>query len=226
MPKIIDNLLSGKAPLTPSPADIEARIADAEAALDRANASHARAALENEGGLPGAAERLEAAVGNRQAAQQRLETLRSALRAAHEEEHRRNAARQAKLRKENLTRLTAALDRRDEAAVRLAEHIGAAVAAWRELVEWSDKAAIPVPGGVIPQGALLHAGELRRAVEREIYRQGARALDHAHDFPGGRAHDVEMIDQPDQLPALAEECKAASRWAISAVAEQPLEPAA
>ena len=226
MPRIINNLLSGKPPLTPSPADIEAKIGEAEANAEQARAEHAQAALEAEGGLPGSAERLAQAVAQRQAATDRLETLRSALSAAHIEDQRHRARMQAKLRKENLARLTAALERRDQVAVRLAEHIGAAVIAWRELVDWSDKAAIPVPGGVMPQGALLHVGELRRAVEREIYRQGARALDHGHDFPGGRAHDVALIDQPDQLPALVDECAAASRWAINTLAEQPLEPAA
>ena len=223
MPRIINNLLSGKPPLTPAPAELEAKIAAAEARLELARADHAQAALEAEGGLPGAAERLTRAAELRNAAFDRVEDLRGALTAAQAEVERQRARMQAKLRKENLARVAAALDRRDEAAGHLSEHVGAAVAAWRELVEWSDKAAIPVPGGVVPDGALLKVGELRRLVERELYRQGARALDHGHDFPGGRPYDVMMADQPDRLPALAEECKAASRWALKTLAEQPLE---
>jgi hypothetical protein len=192
VPKIIDNLLSGK-PLTPSPNDIESRIGDTEGKLREADAQHGHAALEAEAGLPGASERLTAIAERRKALNERLETLRSALVAAHEEAGRRRARLHAKMKKENLARLGAALDARDEAATRLSEHIKAAVAAWRDLVDLSDKATLP--GLELPLGSLVGVGELRRAVERELFRLGA-SMDHPKDFPGARSHDIELLDCP------------------------------
>lgn len=226
MPKLIDNILNGKPPLTPSPNEIEARIREAEASAAQLDAEHSRAALEAEGGASGASERLAASVERRQAHRARLETLRSALVAAREDEERRRARLQAKLHRENLSRVTAALDRRDEAAARLSQHIEAAVAAWHDLVDWSDKATIPLAGTGLPPGSMTGLGELRRAVERELYRLGAGSIDHTRDFPGGRAHDLELLDLPERLPSLAAAVKEASGYAVSHVGGEPAEASA
>lgn len=224
MPKIIDNLIHGKAPLTPSPAEIEAKIAETETRLGDTAAQHGQAALEAEAGIAGASERLTAIVERRQALKDRLETLRSALGAAHAEEERRRARLHAKMKKENVARLGAALDHRGEAAQRLSDSLKAAVSAWRDLVDSLDQAALP--GVELPLGSITTTGELRVAVEREIFRLGARSDDHHRDFPGGRAHDIMMLDQPERLPPLVDVLKDASRYALNTVSGEPNEAAA
>jgi hypothetical protein len=224
VPKIIDNLIHGKAPLTPSPADIEAKIADTEARLADTATQYGQAALEAEADLAGAAERLSAIVERRQAFKDRLDTLRSALVAAQAEEGRRRARLHAKMKKENVARLGVALDHRSEAAQRLSDHLKSAVAAWHDLVDTLDEAALP--GFELPLGSVTSTGELRRAVERELYRLGARCEDHGRDFPGGRAHDIAMLDCPEQLPALVDVLKDASQYALRTVIGEPEEVAA
>jgi hypothetical protein len=220
MPRLIDNIRNGRSPLTPSPAEIEARIGEAESKLADVEAEHSRAALEAEAGVVGAGERLSAVLERRAGLNARLETLRSALGAARADERAREARQRAKLFKDNLARITAALERRDAAAARLSEHIGHAVSAWRELVELSDKAALPLPGmSPLPMGCLTNLGELRRALEQDIYRQGAKSLAHATDFPGGKAHDIELLDAPERLPALPDVVKQGSAFALARVAE-------
>jgi hypothetical protein len=217
VPKIIDNIMSGKPPLTLSPADIQGRISEAEAKLNEADGEHSRAALAAEVGVAGAAARLAAVEETRRGLASRLETLRSALAAAQADERARQARSRAKLFKDNLAKITAAFGQRDEAAQRLSNHIAAATKAYRELLELSDKAALPLPGVSLPAGSLIGQGELRRAVERELYRLGARPLNHDQDFPGGRAYDVELLDAPDRLPALPEVVRDASRFALDTV---------
>jgi hypothetical protein len=224
VPKIIDNIIHGKAPLTPSPADIEAKIGETEARLHDTATQHGQAALEAEAGIAGAGERLAAIVERRQGLKDRLETLRSALVAAYAEEERRRARLHAKMKKENLARLGAALHHRDEAAQRLSDGLKLAVAAWRDLVASLDQAALP--GVELPLGSITTTGELRVAVERELFRLGARSEDHGRDFPGGRAHDVMMLDCPERLPPLVDVLKDASRYALNTVSGEPNEAAA
>jgi hypothetical protein len=217
MPKIIDNIRNGRPPLTPSPGDIEAKIADAEAQLSATDPDYSRAALEAEGGVPGAADRFAAVVERRKAIAGRLEMLRSALAAAQADERAHQARQRAKLFKDNLAKITAAFTKRDDAAQRLSDHIAGAAQAYRDLLELSDKAALPLPGVSIPAGSLIGTGELRRAVERELYRLGATALDHRRNFPGGKSHDIELLDAPERLPALVDVVKEASAFALATV---------
>jgi hypothetical protein len=220
----IDNI-RGAQRATLTPADIEGRITEAEADVTQLTTDHRRAALDAEANVPGAAERLISLLERLQAAQARVVNLRSALIAAQEEEELGRRRLQAKLRKDNLAKIAVAFGRRDEAADRLSQHIAAAVAAWHELLEASEKAALPVPGIDYPPGAMTGAGELRRAVERELFRLGAVALDHGRDFPGGQAYDVMVRDQPETIQPLPELLKDASRIVTAILRGEQLEAA-
>ncbi len=212
MPKLIDRVRSAAGALAPpiSPAEIERRIVAAEATLAQLTAEHQRAALDAEADVPGAADRLKSQADRLAQAGNRLTTLRSALVAAQEAEERGRRQLQAKLRKDNIARINAALAQRDVAAERLADALEIACGAWRDLLDYSEKAAVPVPGVAHPLGVMITTGELRRAIERELFRVGARPVEHAWDFPGAKPHDLNYRDQPQNLPRLVDVVKAAS----------------
>lgn len=224
MAKLIDNILNARR-ATLTPADIEARIGQAEASVEQIRAEHRRAALEAEAGNPGSSERLADTMQRLHAAEGRISTLRSALIAAREDDELSRRRLQAKLRKENLAKITAAFERRDRAGERLSQAIADAAVAWRDLLESSEKAALPVPGMDYPAGAMTTVGELRRAVEHEFFRLGAVVLDHNRDLPGGKSPDFTVRDAPNQIKALPAVLKESSRLVSAILHGDQLEPA-
>ena len=201
------------APLTPE--EIERLIAATQATVADLTADRQRAAFDTESGVDGASERLADINRRLQDARDRTDTLSSAMVAANAEAESQRLKLQAKLRKDNTAKVVTALSNRDKAAERLTAALETAAAAWHDLVEQSERAAIPVPG--VPElhgGEMVYPKELRRAVERELWRVGAwpKAVDASpgrdpRNFPGGNAHDFDFVDQPRALPRLADEVR-------------------
>jgi hypothetical protein len=206
-----------------SPADIERRLADAEASVVRTTTEHQRAAFDAEVGLPGAEERLVITAHNLQDSKARVATLQGALVVAREEDERARARIQAKLRKDNIAKIAANLVRRDAAAERLAAGLKEAAEAWRELLDYSGKAVLPVPGMEFPHGSMTALGDLRRAVEREMFRVGSTPERHGTDFPGGNAHDMSVRENPGAIEPLADAIKGASAYVIARLNGEALE---
>jgi hypothetical protein len=213
----------GGPPAVITPADIERRLIDAEAQVASCTAEHQRAAFEAEIGADGAEERLVIAAHRLQEAKGRVATLQSALVVARQEEERARRRIQAKLRKDNIAKIAASLERRDEAAERLAAGLKMAADAWRELLEHSAKAVLPVPGIEFPHGSMTGTGELRRAVEREMFRVGSTPERHGTDFPGANAHDISVRENPGAIEPLAEVVKGASHYVNATLQGEELE---
>ena len=221
MAKLIQNVRDAVAGVVPLTADeIERRIATQETTVAQLVTEHQRAALAAEAGVQGADADLADVSRRLQEARDRIVTLRGAHVAAHEQDAIIRRKRQSKLQRDNLARIAANLARRDAAAERLQLGISTAVAAYREMVEASEKANLPVPGVEFPNDGLLSLGLLRQQTERELFRQGAVSVLHDQDFPGGKAYDFFFYDQPEKLPALTETIKAASKQVLSKLQAQ------
>ncbi len=201
------------APLTP--AEVQRRLDEAEVRVSTLTDEHHRAAFEAEVGASGAEERLAVAAHQLQQAKARVATLQGALVCAREEEEHARRRIQAKLRRDNVAKITENLALRDAAAERLGSALEKAAGAWRELLDYSGKAVLPVPGMEFPAGAMTGLGDLRRAVERELFRVGATAERHQTDFPGANSHDLMMRENPTALPSLAVTVKEASTMVLA-----------
>ncbi|HEX3920067.1 MAG TPA: hypothetical protein VHW60_22240 [Caulobacteraceae bacterium] len=232
MPKLIDRALSAvrSAPPPLTSAEIERRLTATRQTLAGLVSEHPRAALDAEAGLDGAPQRLADNVAQQDAARQRIVTLESAMVAAREGEALDRTKLQARLRKENVGKVLQALQARDRAADRLQAALQAAAVAWRDLLTYSERAALPIPGLPEAHGVVTTPHEIARAVEREIWRvgtwpkaAGASPGRDPRNMPGGNPHGFDFEEQPNALPKLADEMRRASDHAARQLTGEPLD---
>ena len=126
-------------------------------------------------------------------------------------------------------------DKRDAHAEAVTVAIGAAVKAFRGLVDASALVRTSYPAGTPPAGTLLDVGPLVGAVANELYRQGATIdpLGHAGpaSFPGGKLlpETKKYAAMPDRIPALTTMISEANSYlmrALDGVAPMPVADAA
>jgi hypothetical protein len=209
---IADAIRDAVTPLAPLRAsEIEARLHRAQNEQAALNVGFDELALDAEVGVAGAADRFTERQAAVRACVAKIERLEAALKGAKDNEQRERFAIQARKRVRDLKKVEETLVAREKAAERLVAGIAEATSAYRAIQELTEQACRPVPEIRARYGEawLLGMGQLKRAVESELYRQGAHRKKpgddpgyHPGSFPGGKPPNADLIESPQRLEPL------------------------
>ncbi len=178
------------------------KVADAEA-------KHAAAALDAADGVPGGDARLAKARRTLDDERAALVDIEVASTGAHVRESAKARAELEAARQANVEQVRAHLDARDATTERLSAAIEVVAQEWRTLIAESS-AAMNACVAPWPTGGLTGLVELRFCAERELFRHGADPANAEKNFPGGRAHDFRLANNPQGVPPMAPTIKEAS----------------
>jgi hypothetical protein len=154
--------------------------------------------------------------------QHRQKTLADRLTLLGAEQARLDAEEAARIREARIVEVERTLIERDAAVMDLRDHLVSANRAFQRVHELNLEARAGWGWGHGKLGGVLTAGsDLAREVASFIYKIGGKAPqsggqydpDVAPSFPGGRSPRIEMLQQPDRLPDLVAQYRAASRFA-------------
>jgi hypothetical protein len=135
------------------------------------------------------------------------------------EEHRAEAARQAKEKRGLIERIEKKLDASNEAAAELQNFVELADKAFRKVIALRSEVAAAWPWP--DQTALaLGAQAIRTLLTHELYRVGSHPFVGGADgmiakvsFPGGRVPDHSFVAQPEAITPFAQSVREASEYA-------------
>lgn len=220
MSKILDRVtgaIRGPGTSGPKAPQIEPRLRAAEARLAELDAQHGVLALADVMAEPGAKDNLDHWAQEIDAQRVDVRRLRAAYRAAKEADDEAERSARASIRQSQIFACVKYLRDRDAAAVELSAALGTAMAAFRRLVERSERAQAATPiGSIWPLGAQTHFGELKHLVEAEIFRLGGDpGIGNKRSFPGATCPDIRLLNQPEKVPALPDVLSAASAYVIA-----------
>jgi hypothetical protein len=167
-------------------------------------------------------------------AERLLRTRSDRVAALREQAEREAAEQRAADREAKIVEIERTLIERDAAAADLQKYLCKAEAAFRRVFELglAARTAWVWPHGRLG-GVLSSGSDLRVATQSYLYKIGTRPArlggeyptDVPPAFPGGKCPKLEMLQQPDKLPDLADEYRAASRYAsdtMRGVAPEPV----
>ncbi|MFZ0692864.1 MAG: hypothetical protein WAN51_01715 [Alphaproteobacteria bacterium] len=214
---------SPKAPQAPKASEVLRKLEQAEATLADLEAQHGQLALDALAGVDGATKALADAEAKLSEARTKVANLHAAHRTAIANDEAAERARVTAIQKTQLNAVKSHLAARDNAAEELATALEAAGKAWRTLLQRSGQAQEACPIRTeFPLGGLCGLGDLRRIVEREMFRvAGDGSMNNAASLPG--AHwgcDINLQHNPDAVPPLVDEIKRASAFVIGKLKEQ------
>jgi len=202
---IIENVRGRASPKAPSPADIRAELALAEATQISLQSEHRAAALAVFAHEAGAEGRLRDLEGKLAAQRHRVETLKAAYDAAVEREAEQQAAKKAAREKKQRSDAADALAARGKAAVALSKALGDAGVAYRALLAHSTEAVTAYPPLTQWIGdGICNANDIRTAVQHELYRVSAQAGDPDKSALPGAQTSPHYEWQPKAIPSLGE----------------------
>jgi hypothetical protein len=193
-----------------SAADIERKLADAEAALPDLERRHVTAALDAQCDVPGASEALVAARIALGEGQDRVRDLRAALAAQREQDALAEAAAKERLRQSQMASCREHLRLVEAGFDRLSEAFAIIAANWWTVVEQLEAAQAVWPIGMPqPQRLFFTAPELLLLVSKQLHRAGGQPPGkiaiggHRLAFPGAVA-DAHEIHDPEAIPPLVD----------------------
>lgn len=210
------------------PATLQTRLADANRRIRELESQFAAVALEWAAGGSTEAVKRDRLETDLTTAKRDCDALRAALALACEVEAARERENAAALRAKQVRAVVQHLRARTRAAADLSNAIALAVAAFRDMVNASDKARAANPiGGPWPMGGLIEFHEIKRLVEVELYRlsQVPGSLNRARSFPGSDPHNITLPD-PASLKPIAEALQAADDFVIASLKGRADVPAA
>jgi hypothetical protein len=210
------------APSAPQAPSIAPRLQAARDRLAVLQAQHDELALDATLDVAGAKERLATLIAEIATARDALATLKGAHTAAEKRDAEVIRDQRAALRKAQLASVKAGLQKRDEAAVKLAEAIGKAVEQWKEVVKQSEKAEAACPvGSAWPSGAVTALNALQRIVANELYRvDGGHALGGAsRSFPGASPTDFVSLGDASKIVPLATRLSENSAYILASLGD-------
>lgn len=205
----------------PSPADLEQRLASAEADLTALRGRLEIAAFDMASDVHGADRRYAEIGAEVVLATERVEALRIAIPAARknleaEQARNRDAASKAKIEA-----VRQHLRLRDQAIAQFEVSIGEAVTAWKKACSQADKARLAAPSSVaFPERvAITSTPDINRAVAHELWRVGSdpQSLSGVHAFPGSKSPSVNQRHNLQAIPSISEVMKKATAAAMDII---------
>ncbi len=210
------------APSAPQAPAIASRLQVARDRLAALQAQHDELALDATLDVAGAKERLATLIAEIATACDAVATLQGAHTAAEKRDAEVIREQRAALRRAQLASVKAGLQKRDEAAAKLAEAIEKAVEQWKEVVKQSEKAEAACPvGSAWPSGAVTALNALQRIVANELYRvDGGHALGGAsRSFPGASPTDFTSLGDASKIVPLATRLSENSAYILASLGD-------
>lgn len=206
-------------PKPADPADIEAKLADAQAELERLKTEHSEAAYNAVvSGDTEQAQHVTELSNQIVVVNQQISMLTAAVSVAYERVAQHMREVRVIAGRERLANAERTLTRRQRYATELQDKLAEVARIYRLLLETTDKAAMILPAGAT-QEANMNVGDVRSAVSHELYRVAAgpfsrAGVDTTRGFPGAHPPTLDFRDQPERITPLATETERANAHAL------------
>jgi hypothetical protein len=203
---------------------LEQRLATAEGIVPDLEHQRRQLLLDADAGIASAAEELARITSTLADARRTADDLRDMVAVARELQAQKDAEAREALRQSQLNAVRQHLRLRDAAAERFEAAQMAAIEAYRDIVEHSEKARAACPvGSKWPNRAFSLRGEIRDAAANELFRLGCQqtTTGAAADFPGGQ-RDLSNGFHPETAPqSLHAKLTAATTYVLHCMTGDP-----
>ncbi|HEV2549258.1 MAG TPA: hypothetical protein VGU20_18095 [Stellaceae bacterium] len=216
MSKLTDSVKNAFKTKGPDPADIRKRISEQEAKIASLVEQHADASVAWTSGT-GPIAAMHSLDADLAAARAELRGLQAAVVRIEEKEAAAQKASRERIYAAQLGACKHHLNDRDKAGEKLTAALELVDVAYNELLASSDRALAACPiGQKIPLGAMLGLGEIKHAIEREMFRlMGDPEIGGKRTFPGAQSHDMKALNLPSTIEPLPVLLKRASEMVIA-----------